>query len=526
MSQSAPLAQAGRGSVLGAVLLLTAACGDPTTPRESAVAVTSATAPGLAAAPALKIAGVGGTIVAGVVLPLTATLMDPAAPLPNASLAWRTSNAAVATVSSAGVVTAVAPGTATIMAALGGANRASSAGSSSAVGGTTVITVTEGALLSPQNGGTISSYAGDVTLVLPPGALTMTTPITVTLDLDAPNTPNTVGPAYDFGPTGTQFNQPVEMALTYDPALLPPDTDQGTLRVARLEDGVWVPLTEAVSVDSSTNTVRAATRHFSRYRVVVDPCAVKNGNPTVINGTITTSDCLFLAPPTTSRYSDYYQMVPPANTVTVIRWTRAFSGVFGMKESTANVAAGLVYGSIAGTTPELRIIGNGDPMQLFVSGANATTTGAYTLTKSAAVGHACYTAAPILYLVPGASFQDAVTSQNSCAFTAQYSPFAEVNGKPLLAHYLVTKLDAGKQYTISVSGMPGQSALTIFRSGVAAQHVGPTVNGVRTVTVTPATAGNYTIEISSGGFQFANFQGDWTTPVINYTLSVSRGVTP
>jgi hypothetical protein len=522
MSPSALLARARLTSVLGAALLFINACGDLTTPREVAPSSTSAASAAAAngAAPSLTVAGVGGAVVPGVELPLTVTLMDPTAPLPNASLAWHTSNAAVAMVSEAGVVTAVAPGTATITATLGAATRALS--------GAVAITVTEGGVVSTM-GATVSGYAGDVTLVLPPGALTESTPITVTLAPEAEDTPNTVGPAYEFGPSGTQFAEPVEMALTFDPATLPEGTDKATLRVARFEDGGWVPLTEAVSVDSATNTVRAATRHFSLYRVVVDPCALKNGNPTVISGTITASDCLFVSSPTVSRYSDYYRMVPPANTVTVIRWTRDFSGVFGMKESTADVAAGLVYGSIFGTTPELRIVGNGDPMQLFVSGMTSTTTGAYTLTKSAAVGHACSSggAAPILYIVPGASYQDAVTAQNSCTFNIQFSPFPAVIGKPILAHYLVAKLDAGKQYTISVSGMPGQSALTIFRSNVvAAQNVGPTVNGVRTVTVTPATAGNYAIEISSGGFQFANFQGDWIQPVINYTLSVSRGATP
>ncbi|MDQ8161328.1 MAG: Ig-like domain-containing protein [Gemmatimonadota bacterium] len=528
MSQSALLGWAGRGSVLSAVVLLATACGDPTTPRDVAPSPTSAAsaaAAALAAAPALTVTVGTGPIVQGVTILATAAINGRPTPLPNASLSWHSSNTAVATVSPAGVVTSVASGTATITATFGEANHASSGSVSSAVSGSSTIIVGQLAVTSPA-GGTVSGYAGDVTLVLPQGALTTTTPITVTLDPEAEDTPNTVGPAYEFGPSGTQFDQPVEMALKYDPTLLPPNTDQGTLRVARFEDGVWVPLTEAVSVDSITNTVRAATRHFSPYRVVADPCALKNGNPTVISGTITTSDCLFVA---SQRYSDYYRMVPPANTVTVIRWTRDFAGVFGMKESTADVAAGLVYGSIFGTTPELRIVGNGDPMQLFVSGMTSTTTGAYTLTKSAAVGHACTSggAAPILYIVPGASYQDAVTAQNSCTFNIQFSPFPAVIGKPILAHYLVAKLDAGKPYTISVSGMPGQSALTIFRSGVvAAQNVGPTVNGVRTVTVTPATAGNYAIEISSGGFQLANFQGDWIQPVINYTLSVSRGATP
>ena len=74
--------------------------------------------------------------------------------------------------------------------------------------------------------------------------------------------------------------------------------------------------------------------------------------------------------------------------------------------------------------------------------------------------------------------------------------------------------------------MPGQSALTIFRGSVVAQNVGQAAGGVRSVTVTPETAGYYWIEISSGGFEFANFTGAWVNPVINYTLSVSRGVTP
>jgi hypothetical protein len=518
MSCPVPPTRARLASVLGAAMLLTSACGDVTTPRDVARDPSaSAAAAALAAAPTLTVAGVGGAVVPGVELPLTVTLKDPAAPLPNASLTWHTSNAAVAMVSEAGVVTAVAPGTATITATLGAANRGPS--------GAVAITVTEGGLASPA-GGIVSGYAGNVTLVLPPGALTESTPITVDLAPSAPTTPYTIGTAYELGPSGTQFPVPVEIALKYNPAALPPNTDEADLRVARYEDGVWVPLTEGVSVDVATKTVRAATRHFSWYRIVRrDPCAYNGLQGTLTGtytGTITASDCQFVA---SQRYADRFYFAPSANTVTVIKSTGDFSGEFGMTESVAYFQESLVFGSTK-LGSELRIVGNGDRWQLFVSGTTLATTGSYTLTESAAVGHACPTAAPRLYLVAGATYRDAVTAQNSCEFLAEYSPYPEVNGKPLLTHYLYSKLDAGKQYTISVSGMPGQSALTIFRNGVAAQNVGPTVGGVRTVTVTPATAGYYAIEISSGGFEFANRTGNWLNPVINYTLSVSRGVTP
>lgn len=512
--------------VLGAVVLLASACADLTPPADTPPSA-EARLNGTPAAPALTINGVSGTIVPGVTLSLTATLKDPRAPLPNPSLVWRSSDEAVATVSAEGSVRAISPGTTTITARLGAARGAPNGAGGSVIAGSVAVTVAEGGVVSPA-GGSVSAYAGAVTLALPAGALQSTTPITVDVVPDAPRTSNTVGPVYEFGPDGTQFAEPVDITLTYDPAALPANAEESALRVARYENGAWVLLTERVSVDPDTRTVRAATRHFSKYGLITDPCAPQNGAPATINGNIETSDCVFDTG-TVKRFTDNYRFTPTANVVTVLKSTSGFSGVFGIKEYTADARTGLVFGST--TLPnELRVIGNGDMMQIFASGDDLTQLGAYSLTKSAAVGHACpfnypgKPASPTLFIVPGASYADAVLSTNSCADVAAYSPFPEVNGKPLLLHYLRTKLDAGKRYTISASGMPGQSALTIFRGGVVAQNVSAPVSGVRTVTVTPATAGYYWIELSSGGFEFANRTGAWLNPVINYTVTVSRGV--
>ncbi|MEI6738686.1 MAG: Ig-like domain-containing protein [Gemmatimonadaceae bacterium] len=423
-----------------------------------------------------------------------------------ASMVWSSSDATVATVSSTGLVAAVAAGTATVSATSG------------TVSGTTVVRVNAGGVVSSA-GGSVTAAAGNVALTIPAGAVSSTLPITVTPKPDTMRTSHTASPGYLFGPTGTQFAQPVTMALKFDAATLPAHTDKASLRVARLVNGSWDVLTEGVQVDSATNTVRAQTRSFSTYAVVRDPCLPQDGSATVIGGSIATDDCLYKV---AGRRSDYYTLTPPANRMLVLKSSGALDGLFGLKQATADATTGTVYNSDF-TGRELRFVGNGQPVQLFVSGRDSTKLGSYTFTKAAAVTHACPSTSlgiPYIVLMPGASFSDAVAPTGSCAFAVQYSPIPAAIGKPLLGHYYAVKLDAGRRYTVTTTGMAGQSALSVFSNGLVAQDVSTTA-GTRSVTFTAAASTYYTIEISSGGFENANFTGAWINPTFNYTVSVS-----
>jgi hypothetical protein len=49
-----------------------------------------------------------------------------------------------------------------------------------------------------------------------------------------------IGHAYDFGPAGLQFAQPVEVTLPYDPQYVPAGTDPARIAAAYFNGVRWV----------------------------------------------------------------------------------------------------------------------------------------------------------------------------------------------------------------------------------------------------------------------------------------------
>jgi len=174
------------------------------------------------------------------------------------SVAWSTTAGTVATVSQAGLVTAVGPGSATIT--------ATSEGKS----GSATITVADGGQL-PVTGGTVTGAGGAVSITVPAGALAA--PIAVTV---APATRPTaelvggaygvVGTTYDFGPAGTTFTSPVTVTVKYDPAKLPAWALPTDLGLYHFTAGAWVRLPNQV-IDPVARTVTATTMSFSPFTI-------------------------------------------------------------------------------------------------------------------------------------------------------------------------------------------------------------------------------------------------------------------
>ncbi len=183
--------------------------------------------------------------------PLTATPRAASgAALAGRPVTWSTSAGAVATVSGSGEVTAVGPGNAEIT--------ATSEGKSARA----VIEVREGMMIGAA-GGTVSADGGNVTIAIPPGALSGTLPISIARINNPPNPTNLRAPvAYEFGPDGTQFTRPVLLTLKYQSSGL--DSLQALLRVTRLTNGKWVPLPSG-EVNGPARTVVAPTSSFSSY---------------------------------------------------------------------------------------------------------------------------------------------------------------------------------------------------------------------------------------------------------------------
>ncbi len=195
------------------------------------------------------------TLVPAATLQLTATAKDAAGnALAGRTITWSSGAAGVATVSTSGLVTAVIPGTAMITA------------TSESKSATATITVKDGALIGVA-GGTVTAQNGNVVIVIPAGALAQQTAITVDPAAVVPASALVVpGSAFDLGPTGTQFAQPVAVRIKYDPTRVRTGVPQQVLGLYTAGTTSW-SLVAGTTVDSVGHTVQGTTTHFSRFSV-------------------------------------------------------------------------------------------------------------------------------------------------------------------------------------------------------------------------------------------------------------------
>jgi hypothetical protein len=160
----------------------------------------------------------------------------------------------VASVDGSGLVTAATPGSTTIQATSEGRT------------GTSGITVREGALIGSA-GGQAVAFSGNVTVVVPAQALSASVPISVVAATNPPPHPTLVaGTAYDFGPNGIQFAQPITLNIRYS-ASQPVGANPAQFRIARLTGTAWTALPGG-SVNVATRTVSGQTTSFSTYGVI------------------------------------------------------------------------------------------------------------------------------------------------------------------------------------------------------------------------------------------------------------------
>ena len=218
----------------------------------------------------------GASLVSQQTVQLTATARDASGnALSGRSATWQSSAVAVATVTSDGLVTAVAKGTATITVTIESRTA------------TAAIVVADGAFIGAA-GGTVVANNGLATLTIPAGALTATLPITVN-PLTSPPSPNglVTGTTYELGPEGTTFTKPVTLEFKYPTATTAADSAQYLYVIGRYTAGKWVPLPGS-SVNWQTRTVTAQTSSFSQYSVEIGPffsgITVTPVNPAVLYG--------------------------------------------------------------------------------------------------------------------------------------------------------------------------------------------------------------------------------------------------
>lgn len=175
---------------------------------------------------------------------------------------WSSSVPAVARVSESGLVTAVAPGLATIT--------ATSEGKS----GKLDIRVQEGGRIGPE-GGIVTGLGGDLRLQVPAGALAAPVSITVGRTGALPMDPSLVrGSGYTLGPTGTTFSAPATLSLRYVTDQGPSGVAESAFRLHRVETGVLGGLGGTVDVGADIATAdvsKLGTFAVSRARPE-EPC--------------------------------------------------------------------------------------------------------------------------------------------------------------------------------------------------------------------------------------------------------------
>lgn len=218
-----------------------------------------------------------------VVAPSTAT---------NQNVIWSSNNTNVAMVNNVGKVTGVWAGTATITVTTVDGNKTASclvtvtANTGGGVGGgggiptsSTVNSTTGSAYITPSQGGTVS-LGGQASITIPAGALKGSSSINVEITryADPPGVPSGFmvnGNAYRVTVNGQehyQFNQPVTLTFSFDPAQVSP----GSVPCVYYYDAStskWVSLGGTVS----GNTITVTIDHFTIFAVMVKKSADNAG---------------------------------------------------------------------------------------------------------------------------------------------------------------------------------------------------------------------------------------------------------
>lgn len=148
-------------------------------------------------------------------------------PLPNATVTFTASPAAVVTVSAAGEVTGVTAGTATVTARAGNAT------------GTLQLVVTEGGVVGAA-GGTIAGFAGAIELIVPAGAVSTNTTIRLATATNPVLDPTAAaGSIYTVTVPGATFTTPATLRIRFNPSAGPFGLPPADFRIRSYNGTEW-----------------------------------------------------------------------------------------------------------------------------------------------------------------------------------------------------------------------------------------------------------------------------------------------
>ncbi len=223
---------------------------DPTTQIQGGATLTTAALVSVQVTPETPGIAVGQTGV----LTATGSYTDGSTRNIASAVAWSSSDPAIASISSAGVIGGVALGSARITATdpltLDTASVTVTVTATSPVVSTTI-----GAA-----GGTLTSADGALALRVPASAVSSGTVFSVQ-QVPAP-APGTLGPVYDLEPSGVTFNPPVSLLFNYAGVDLA-GIDPTSLSLASYDGTGWDAVASGTDVESTT--IGADVSHFSTW---------------------------------------------------------------------------------------------------------------------------------------------------------------------------------------------------------------------------------------------------------------------
>ena len=235
-----------RHALLVGLFLSVAGCSDePAGPREPAAATITLTGPASSIVPNEEVA-----------LQAAVRAADGSA-ITAAPVAWTSSDSTVATVSTTGLLKAVAAGVTTITATSGSAKAE------------LLLSVDPGGFVGAA-GGTISAFNGGVRLVVPPGALSSGTAIRL-----GPIAAVTPDPTFVRNSGGAvtlngSFAIPAQLTLSYNPADLPAGLPESRLGLRVTGNNAWLPIAGG-SVNAAAHTVTGSITGSGHYGVGMRP---------------------------------------------------------------------------------------------------------------------------------------------------------------------------------------------------------------------------------------------------------------
>lgn len=231
----------------------------------------------------------------------------------------------------------------------------------------------------PAGGGTATLDAaggavalGDALgLVVPKGALSSSTSISVSPATAYPPTTGIASGVYQLGPAGTTFAPPATLSLAVDPASLPLGAKETDLVVGSSSGATWDEAPGS-ALDATTHTLSAPLSHFSTWTTLVaaTSVAVTPASPTVTLGKPVqlTATPMYGTTPLTGRTVTWTSSDPTIATVD------SAGLVSTLKTGAVAIIAtsGGVSGGAAVTVVAPPVIASFGPDQAIAQGSNAT----------------------------------------------------------------------------------------------------------------------------------------------------------